>query len=92
MKIHSRHLIIRLLLVVFLPGLGTSVRGQPAEGDYVSRKEYEELKQQMLMLKKELDEIKKQNGMAAKPTAAPASPARRIARRRAPLRALTGRG
>ena len=74
MKIHSRHLIIRLLLVVFLPGLGANVRGQPAEGDYVSRKEYEELKQQMLLLKKELDEIKKQNGLAAKPTAAPASP------------------
>jgi hypothetical protein len=74
MKIHSRHLIIRLLLVVLFPGLGTNVRGQPVEGDYVSRKEYEELKQQMLLLKKELDEIKRQNGMAAKPMAAPASP------------------
>lgn len=77
MKIHSRHLIIRLLLVVLLPGLGTNVRGQPAEGDYVSRKEYEELKQQMLLLKKELDEIKRQNGMAAKPIVPPASPVAR---------------
>jgi hypothetical protein len=76
-KIHSRHLIIRLLLVVFLPGLGTSVRGQATDGDYVSRKEYEELKQQMLLLKKELDEIKRQNGTAAKSTAAPASPVAR---------------
>jgi hypothetical protein len=75
MKIHSRHFIIRLLLVVLLPGLGTNVRGQPAEGDYVSRKEYEELKQQMLILKKELDDIKKQNGMAAKTKIAPAASA-----------------
>jgi hypothetical protein len=72
MKLHSRHLIIRLLLVLLLPGFGTSLRAQPAGGDYVSRKEYEELKQQMLLLKKELDEIKKQNGMAAKAKGAPA--------------------
>jgi hypothetical protein len=51
------------------------LRAQPAEGDYVSRKEYEELKQQMLILKKELDDIKKQNGMAAKTKIAPAASA-----------------
>jgi len=74
MRIHLPHLIIRFSLLVLLHGLGANLRAEPAERDYVSRKEYEELKQQMLLLKKELDEIKKQKGIAAKTKIAPSAP------------------
>jgi hypothetical protein len=74
MRIHSPHLIIRFSLLVLLHGLGANLRAESAERDYVSRKEYEELKQQMLLLKKELDDIKKQNGIAAKTKIAPSAP------------------
>jgi hypothetical protein len=46
-----------------------------SSGGYVSRKEYEELRQQMLALKQELDSIKKERKVATKLAAAPEEPA-----------------
>lgn len=52
----------------------SKARGQnAASSGYVSRKEYDELKQEMLALKKELAAIKKEKTAAAKPAASPAA-------------------
>jgi len=45
----------------------SAARGQePAADGYVTRKEYEELKEQMLAMKKELDALKKEKGAVSK--------------------------
>src|SRR5262252_4228860 len=67
------------ILFVATPGL----RGEEGSGEYVSRKEYEELKAELLSMKQELDSLKKSRHSEAKhdsakadvAAAAPASPA-----------------
>jgi hypothetical protein len=65
-KIHRRYLaaiIQSALLIIACP----VARAQSATTDgYVTRKEYEELKAQMLAMKKELDALKKEKGTAPK--------------------------
>ena len=47
--------------------MSSAARGQdPATDGYVTRKEYEELKDQMLAMKKELDALKKEKGQVSK--------------------------
>src|ERR1044072_2969107 len=60
MKTPLSPLAIRVLPIV-LSVFGWTSHSRATEGDYVSRKEYEELRHEMLELKKELDSIKKQN-------------------------------
>ena len=61
--------------IILLGFPGSFAHAQSAPSDYVSRKEYEELKQQMLAMKKELESIKKEKTAAATPAASPAPPA-----------------
>jgi len=76
MKKYFHHFIAHLVPVFILCVLCPSAGAQDPEGGYVSRKEYEELKQQMLALKKELESIKKEKTAVATPAASPAgSPA-----------------
>src|SRR6476619_836690 len=70
-------LVLRYLTAVALFALSASAPAQDPGGGYVSRKEYEELKQQMLALKKELDALKKERTTVAAqktPEQAPATP------------------
>ena len=65
MKIHRCSLaaIIQAGLII----TSSAARGQePAADGYVTRKEYEELKEQMLAMKKELDALKKEKGAVSK--------------------------
>jgi hypothetical protein len=62
-------LVAALVLFVFT----ASAHAQDPEGGYVSRKEYEELKQEMLALKKELESVKKEKATAS--TQEPKQPA-----------------
>lgn len=60
------------LICLFAAVATPSGRGENAN-EYVSRKEYDELKQQLLALKRELDDIKQQKTADSKSTAAPAA-------------------
>ena len=65
MKIHRCSLaaIIQAAFII----TSSPARGQdPATDGYVTRKEYEELKEQMLAMKKELDALKKEKGAVSK--------------------------
>jgi hypothetical protein len=65
MKKFSHHLVADLVTALILFLLSASAYAQDPEGGYVSRKEYEELKQEMLALKKELDSLKKEKATAS---------------------------
>jgi hypothetical protein len=57
-----------LIQVIFLTIASPVGRAQDATtGGYVTRKEYEELKAQLLAMKKELDALKKERAVASKP-------------------------
>ena len=60
-----RHCYLAVLLPSAMFALYSPVvRAQDASGGYVSRKEYEELKAEMLAMKKELDTLKKEREVA----------------------------
>jgi hypothetical protein len=60
-----RHCYLAVLLPSAMFALSSPVvRAQDASGEYVSRKEYEELKAEMLAMKKELDTLKKEREVA----------------------------
>lgn len=61
----------RYFLVVFVQSASMAapvVRAQEAGGDYITRKEYDELKAEMLALKHELDSLKRVKGKVEKDT------------------------
>src|SRR5438445_12367550 len=64
----NRHYYLAAIIQSAVLILASSVaRAQdPATDGYVTRKEYEELKSQMLAMKKELDALKKEKGAPAK--------------------------
>ena len=62
----TRHSYLAAVIqTVLLAAVSPVTRGQDSSGDYVTRKEYEELKAEMLALKKELVGIKRENHASA---------------------------
>src|SRR5438105_3704497 len=62
-----RHYYLAAVIQSALLALASPVaRAQNATDEYVTRKEYEELKTQLLAMKKELDALKEEKGVAAK--------------------------
>ena len=65
MKIH-RCFLAAIFQAAFIITSSAASAQDPATDGYVTRKEYEELKDQMLAMKKELDALKKEKGEASK--------------------------
>ena len=65
MKIH-RCFLAAIVQAAFIITSSAAIAQDPATDGYVTRKEYEELKDQMLAMKKELDALKKERGTVSK--------------------------
>jgi len=64
-KIH-RCFLAAIVQAAFIITSSAAIAQDPATDGYVTRKEYEELKDQMLAMKKELDALKKERGTVSK--------------------------
>ena len=57
--------VVALVQILLLAGVSPAARAEDTAGGYVTREEYEELKAEMLALKKELASMKKETHAAA---------------------------
>jgi hypothetical protein len=90
MKIHRCFLtaLIQACVLIFAPLVASAQ--EPTTDGYVTRKEYEELKAQMLAMKKELDALKKEKGEVSKQESAESHAVADVQKQIAPKQQNTG--